>query len=748
MATMTPWLRHASRVCLAALLAQALTAPAASGEGPATIDDFLGRPLVSSLTAASAAARIAWVENTRGARNLWTAAAPDFVPIKLSDNQADDGQALADLALVPDGSQLIYTRGSAPNAAGEFANPTSDPAGAEQAIWALSTAGASAPRRLAAGAGAVIVAPGTSALFARGGKVFELVLAVPEHPPTPTPETATEPPAPELLFSARGRISSLTPSPDGRHIAFVSERGDHSLIGLFDRAEHAIHWVAPSVDRDLSPTFSPTGHLLAFVRMPGARIGERFDLTQASAFSLWLTEVASGSAWQIWQSPAGAGGFAQFYPARSLAFAYFDSFLLFPSEHEGWLHLYRVSLEDGPDADGLPADEGAIDLTPGPFEIESFTVARDTETVWLWGNHGDRDRRHIYRLNAQRGGLERLGSGQGIEVEPLPFGHQQLAYRRADARTPMQIAIADASGRSRIVAPSHWPERFPRDALVVPEAVTFRAADELEIHAQLFSPPVAAAGDGGAGHPAVVFLHGGPIRQMLLGWHNMRYYANAYAFNQFLASRGFVVLSVNYRSGIGYGRDFRRAPGQGPRGASEYQDVVAAGRYLAARDDVDARRIGLWGGSYGGLLTAQALARDSDLFAAGVDLHGVHDWAFRGTDFPLPGGAWGLGPHDLALARRSSPVAAVDTWRSPVLFVHGDDDRNVLFQQTTDLVQRLRARGVHVETLVLPDEVHGFLRYQSWLRTFRAAFDFLQRSLAAPSEPPAPSPGSAPGDPQ
>src|ERR1700739_4090609 len=117
------------------------------------------------------------------------------------------------------------------------------------------------------------------------------------------------------------------------------------------------------------------------------------------------------------------------------------------------------------------------------------------------------------------------------------------------------------------------------------------------------------------------------MRQMLLGWHYMYYYWNSYAMNQYLASRGYVVLSVNYRSGIGYGRGFREAPGRAGRGASEYQDVVAGAKYLQSRADVNPTHIGLWGGSYGGYLTALGLARNSDLFAAGVDFHGVHDWS-------------------------------------------------------------------------------------------------------------------------
>ena len=130
----------------------------------------------------------------------------------------------------------------------------------------------------------------------------------------------------------------------------------------------------------------------------------------------------------------------------------------------------------------------------------------------------------------------------------------------------------------------------------------------------------------------MIFFHGGSRRQMLLGWHYMDYYHNAYGMNQYLASLGYVVLAVNYRSGIGYGLNFREAINYGASGASEFNDVLGAGLYLRTRPDVDPKRIGLWGGSYGGYLTALGLARASDLFAAGVDFHGVHDWsAFRGN---------------------------------------------------------------------------------------------------------------------
>jgi dipeptidyl aminopeptidase/acylaminoacyl peptidase len=266
---------------------------------------------------------------------------------------------------------------------------------------------------------------------------------------------------------------------------------------------------------------------------------------------------------------------------------------------------------------------------------------------------------------------------------------------------------------------------FPETGLVEPQQVIFSGADGMRIHGQLFLPPNLNSGER---RPAIIFFHGGSRRQMLLGWHYRGYYHNAYAFNQYMATRGYVVLSVNYRSGIGYGMEFREALNYGPRGASEFNDVTGAGLYLQGRADVDPARIGLWGGSYGGYLTALGLARASDLFAAGVDLHGVHDWNVIIRNF-----ASGYDPtartEYARLAFESSPMASIDDWRSPVLLIHGDDDRNVPFSESVDLAESLRDRGVEFEQLIFPDEVHGFLLHRNWLAAYRAAADFFDRHL-------------------
>jgi dipeptidyl aminopeptidase/acylaminoacyl peptidase len=219
---------------------------------------------------------------------------------------------------------------------------------------------------------------------------------------------------------------------------------------------------------------------------------------------------------------------------------------------------------------------------------------------------------------------------------------------------------------------------------------------------------------------------------MLLGWHYMEYYSNAYAVNQYLAAHGYVVLSVNYRLGIGYGRAYQHPAHAGPAGASEYQDVLAGARFLQGLPGVDPKRIGIWGGSYGGYLTGLALARNSDVFKAGVDLHGVHDWSrLLAGELGSADVRYERGDRDeaMAVAFKASPDADVATWKSPVLLIQGDDDRNVPFQQTVDLARRLEIENAPFEELVLPNEIHGFLRHDSWLRADRATIRFLNDKL-------------------
>jgi dipeptidyl aminopeptidase/acylaminoacyl peptidase len=292
-------------------------------------------------------------------------------------------------------------------------------------------------------------------------------------------------------------------------------------------------------------------------------------------------------------------------------------------------------------AGGAPA----FALTHGEFEVEQAALMPGGQEMIFSSNQGDPDRRHLWKVSITGSPAVALTWDTGIEVWPTPTSDPGVvAYLHSDARTPLRVAIR-MGGETRNLDPRAIPADFPLKSLVEPRPVVFPAADGLPIHGQLFLPPAAAKWPA----PAVVFFHGGPRRQMLLGWHSMYYYWNAYAMNQYLAASGYVVLSVNYRGGTGYGLDFREALHAGPAGASELNDIQGAAMYLCSRADVDPARIGAWGGSYGGYLTAMALARSSALFKAGVDFHGVHDWA-RELGIPAT-------EPDYKLAFESSPMA-------------------------------------------------------------------------------------------
>ena len=406
--------------------------------------------------------------------------------------------------------------------------------------------------------------------------------------------------------------------------------------------------------------------------------------------------------------------------------------IVFLSYLDGWPHLYSIAERGG---------EPML-LTPGNYMAEYITLSPDGRTLVFAGNAGstpdDIDRRHVVAVPVDRAEPRVLTPGAGLEWTPIVLGDgATVAYLSATAQRPPLPAVKPlAGGATQLLAADRIPRDFPIAELVTPRAVTFTSEDGVVVHAQLFDRPSAAGKK-----PAIVYVHGGPPRQMLLGWHYSDYYANAYSMNQYLASRGFVVLSVNYRLGIGYGYDFHQAANAGARGASEYRDVQAAAMFLRTQPQVDGSRIGIYGGSYGGFLTALALARNSNLFAAGVDIHGVHDWTSQGSGGGSALAATMAGSSKfeatdrdkaLEVAWQSSPVSSVSTWASPVLFIHADDDRNVRFSQTVDLVRRMAARGLEYEEIVIVDDTHHFMRHANQVRVNAAIAAYLEKKLKSP----------------
>ena len=675
-----------------------------------TLEQVLSAPFPSDLVAAPANGKFAWVYNAKGQRNIWIAGPANdgktYSAAPITKYSADDGQDIGELAWSPDASAIVYTRGGDLEFGDKPApNPAKVVEGVEQAVWVVALNGTE-PRKVGEGHLPAISPQGESVAYVLKDQIWLGKL------------TGTAKPV--QLLHTRGSIHSLRWSPDGRFLAFVSNRGDHSFIGLYTVVPKTLEYVDPGTDLDREPAWSPDSAQFAFVRIPAMPDEVPFQPKRAGLpWSIRVYNVTTGKSFEVWKASEGPGSIFREVVADNQLLWAADGRIVFPWEQDGWNHLYSVPVRGGK----------AQLLTPGAFEVEYVSSSPDRTTVFYSSNQNDIDRRHIWKVGVVGGSPVAVTQGNGIETAPLVSSDgRTVALLRSDARLPLRPAIVGGSGDVRALAQDMVPADFPSAELVAPQQVVLQSADGMAIHAQLFLP----AGNSSDRHPAVIFFHGGSRRQMLLGWHYMYYYSNAYAMNQYLASRGYVVLSVNYRSGIGYGMEFREALNYGAAGASEFNDEQGAGLYLRARADVDPKRVALWGGSYGGYLTALGLARASDLFAAGVDFHGVHDWNQELRNW-VPAYDPAARPDFARVAWESSPLSSISTWRSPVLLVHGDDDRSVPFSQTVVLTDALRKHRVEFEQLIFPDEIHDFLLFRSWVASYSAAADFLDRQVGPKS---------------
>ena len=591
-----------------------------------TLEQVMSSPFPSGLVSALHADRVAWVFTAKGVRNVWVADGPEFAARQVTHYSTDDGQPIASLRITSDGRTVVYARGSETNETGRVADPTSTVSSRKQQVWAVDIDG-EPPRFLGdMGCGEedcedIQLSP--DGKFAVWAAKKQLWIA---------PVSAVT--AAHQFTDLSGENLSPKWSPDGRQIVFVSKRNDHSFIAVYEFGKDGVHYLAPATDRDILPRWSLDGRRIIFIRTPGVEQKLPLIPVRTIPWSIWIADAKTAEASQIWHSGTQPNdSFPE--PTANGSFKYgTNDRILFASEQDGRNHLYSM-----PAAGGAP-----VLLTPGQFDVEDAVLSADYRTVIYTSNQDDIDRRHVWRVPLEGGTPQPVTKGATIEWSPVETGEgQNLLCLGSSATSPAMPYRITAQGRTMLASAS-LPAAFPSKQLIIPKQVVFKSEDGFDIHGQLFVPNE-RSGSG----PALIFMHGGPVRQMLLGFHY-------------------------------------------------------------------------------GYLTALGLARNSDLFAAGSDMHGVHDW----SEF-LPHWENRPGAPDAAeaakLAFESSPDASVSHWKSPVLLIHGDDDRNVPFSQTADLAQRLRENHVEFEELIFPDEIHDFLLWRNWIRAYGATADFFDRKL-------------------
>lgn len=664
----------------AAVIGLALAQPGVTRE-PDRLAEALALPTASGLVGARDVPRFAWVENAAGVRNIKVATRGRPAQ-RLTAFTEDDGQQLYDLAFSSDGASLAFVRGGDEEFPDEegLPNTATAPVTPDQRVFVIPAAGGRA-LDIGEGHSPAFSPDGGRLAFTRHGEIWLW---------------ARDGDA-RRIAKLEGDVRRLSWSPDGTQLLFSEDRGEHSYVALLDADGRRLRYLDPGAAQAVEPAFSPDGSRVAFIRYQSPPTDAAPD--SGPYWSIRVVDPATGAARALWVAPRGQGGRYASTRSRNLFWSRSGQ-IIFPWERSGWLHVHALDARGGSEPRAL---------TGGAFEVETFLIDDERDALLYAANADHIDRRRIWRRPLRDGAPVRLGDGQGMHFLPA-IGGGEVAAIATNVSSPAHPVLLDGGTTPLAEVPS-------APGLIAPEAVVFRAGDGMEIRGQLFR----ARGTGR--RPALVFIHGGPRRQMLLGFHPSGYYSKTYVMNQHLAALGYHVLAVNYRGGTGYGQAFRDAPETGREGASEYRDILAAGRWLAKQDGVD--RVGVWGGSWGGYLTALGLARDSDLFAAGVDLHGVHSMLR-----PVPNS---LSPEAQERARQlqwdSSPLGAIAGWRSPVLLIHGDDDRNVDFAQSLLLARELTARGIPHRALVFPNERHSFFRHESWLEALRATRDFLDHTL-------------------
>ena len=394
--------------------------------------------------------------------------------------------------------------------------------------------------------------------------------------------------------------------------------------------------------------------------------------------------------------------------------------LWFLSEVDGWMHLYTV--------DASSATPRRNHITHGRFEIDNVELSPDGKVFYVQSTEVHPGERHIYSVSVDGGDSAdrvRLTKATGSHTQAISPDNTMFGLISSSANKPPEIFLmankADATPIKITTSPSaewqsyNWLE---------PKLITYKARDGADVYARLYTPEMVGA-KRDPKKPAVVFVHGAGYAQNAHKYWSTYY--REYMFHHFLASKGYVVLDPDYRASAGYGRDWRTAIYRW-MGGLDLSDVVDGAGYLVKSEHVDARRIGVYGGSYGGFITLMALFTSPDTFAAGAALRPVTDWTHYNHQYTS--NILNEPQADSEAYRKSSPIYFAEGLKVPLLICHGMVDTNVFFQDSVRLVQRLiELHKENWELAVFPVEDHGFVEASSWADEYKRIFKLFETNL-------------------
>ena len=416
-----------------------------------------------------------------------------------------------------------------------------------------------------------------------------------------------------------------------------------------------------------------------------------------------------------WVREAGTG-----FGAPNVQFLPDNKRIWFLSERDGWMHLYTLDLS----TDAAKPKQ----LTEGKWEVSSADLARDGRTFFITTSEAHPGERHLYSVPVDGGGRTKITSMVGSNQAEVSPDDSTLGLIYSYSNKPPEVFVmpnkAGAAAKQVTVTPTAEWRSFN---WIDPKVITFSARDGVEVYARLFTPEM-IGGKRDPAHPGVVFVHGAGYAQ-----NAHKYWASyfrEYMFHNLLASRGYVVLDVDYRASSGYGRDWRTAIYR-HMGGKDLEDIVDGAKYLAAREQVNPRHIGVYGGSYGGFITLMAMFTTPDVFAAGAALRPVTDWAHYNHGYTS--NILNVPQKDIEAYRKSSPIYFAEGLKGALLICHGMVDTNVHFQDSVRLVQRLiELRKENWSFAPYPVENHGFTENTSWADEYRRILRLFEENLRLP----------------